>query len=171
MVYFPFFYIVQDPDGIVTTSNLDNNESTTPDQILCSQQCEALHKIASKLHQLENGQRKIIQLLLNLDKELTSKEKSGTTHCSKHSRFIQKIHIYLFLTKRISCILRNGTLSKPFYFRFFFKYSRSSNRLWCFPLTYTLKHNFKLGPSVSVRCLVGLNPVPILHYALKCIQK
>ena len=120
MVYFPFFYIVQDPDGIVTTSNLDNYESTTPDQILCSQQCEALHKIASKLHQLENGQRKIIQLLLNLDKELTSKEKSGTTHCSKHSRFIQKIHIYLFLTKRISCILRNGTLSKPFYFRFFF---------------------------------------------------
>ena len=97
-------YIVQDPDGIVTTSNLDNNESTTPDQILCSQQCEALHKIASKLHQLENGQRKIIQLLLNLDKELTSKEKSGTTHCSKHSRFIQKIYIYLFLTKRILCI-------------------------------------------------------------------
>lgn len=71
----------------VTTSNLDNNESTTPDQILCSQQCEALHKIASKLHQLENGQRKIIQLLLNLDKELTSKEKSGTTHCSKHSSY------------------------------------------------------------------------------------
>ena len=59
LVYFPRFYIVQDPDGIVTTtSNLDNNEST-PDQILCSQQCEALHKIASKLHQLENGQRKI----------------------------------------------------------------------------------------------------------------
>ena len=75
---------------------MDNNEST-PDQILCSQQCEALHKIASKLHQLENGQRKIIQLLLNLDKELTSKEKSGTTHCSKHSRFIQKIYIYIFI--------------------------------------------------------------------------
>ena len=74
---------------------MDNNEST-PDQILCSQQCEALHKIASKLHQLENGQRKIIQLLLNLDKELTSKEKSGTTHCSKHSRFIQKIYIFTF---------------------------------------------------------------------------
>ena len=75
---------------------MDNNEST-PDQILCSQQCEALHKIASKLHQLENGQRKIIQLLLNLDKELTSKEKSGTTHCSKHSRFIQKIYIYIYI--------------------------------------------------------------------------
>ena len=81
-------YTVQDP-GIETTSNLDNNDSI-PDQALCSQQCEALHKIASKLHQLENGQRKMIQLLLNLDKELTSKEKSGTTHCSKHSRCLFK---------------------------------------------------------------------------------
>jgi len=65
-------------------NNGTSSEQQCTGQVLCSQQCEALHKIALKLHQIECGQRKIIQLLLNLDKELSAKEKSGS-HCSKHS--------------------------------------------------------------------------------------
>ena len=76
-------------------NNGTNSEQQCTGQVLCSQQCEALHKIALKLHQIECGQRKIIQLLLNLDKELSAKEKSGS-HCSKHSRlFKRSLRFYL----------------------------------------------------------------------------
>lgn len=44
-------------------------------------------KVAHKLHQLEMGQRKIIQLLTSIEKELSAKEKSC---CSKHHHQLQQ---------------------------------------------------------------------------------
>ena len=54
-----------------------------------------LAKLMHKLHQLEVGQRKIIHLLTNLDRELGAKEKLSGSHCARHSSGSLKIGHYL----------------------------------------------------------------------------
>ena len=47
----------------------------------CCDTVQSVNKVAHKLHQLEVGQRKIIQLLTSIEKELSAKEKFC---CAKH---------------------------------------------------------------------------------------
>jgi hypothetical protein len=50
-------------------------------------------KVAHKLHQLEVGQRKIIQLLTSIEKELSAREKLC---CSKHYHQHQQAMLHSF---------------------------------------------------------------------------
>ena len=83
-------------------------------------------KIIQKLHQLEVGQKKIIHLLNNLDKELSARESRQRNCCFKHNNGIksttttgsfktESFSFSHFKRWKISIILKNGWKQRGFY--------------------------------------------------------